>query len=373
MSVNSINKSTFYFLLVGLVLLVLSSCDDVGPPQVDSFKPDFGPGETLITVEGNNFDDLLSLNFNDGVPADFNPSFGTNTALLFRVPLDAPLGDNTVTLTTPSGSTSFPFRVTLKAPSVFDFSPKSANKDEVVSITGKNFFEPLEVLFFDSIPGEIIYAAPDSIAVLVPEGVQRGRLKVKANGGSAITPEFFFSTDEILVNDFDGNGVRSETAKWLFYGNIDQNGQTAVVGSNPEATSGNFLKLTGTDTGGVWIGGTESHSNAMGDTFDVFEIDSDINNTYVEFDLNSNGRKDTHVIIVLAERNGSTNDFTQTIPVDWEGWKTVNIPLNRFADIDNALPNPQKLRTIKFHLYNQANSSLPLEINLDNLKFIETL
>jgi len=367
------NKTSYYILAIGLAVILIPSCSEPGPPEVATFKPDFGPAETLITVEGTNFDDLISLNFNNDVPADYNPSFGTNTALLFRVPPNAPLGDNMITLTTPSGSTSFPFRVTLKAPSVFDFSPKSANQGEIVSITGKNFFEPLEVLFFDSIPGEIIFAEPDSIAVKVPAGVQRGRLKVKANGGSAITPEFFFSTNEILVNDFDGNGVRAQTARWLFYGNLDQTALTAVVANSPEPTSGNFLKLSGSDTGGVWIGGTESHSNAQGDDFDVFEINSDINNTYVEFDMNSNGRSETHVIIVLAERNGSTNDFTQTIAVDWDGWKTINIPLNRFADLNNALPNPQKLRTIKFHLFNQANSSFPLEINLDNLKFIETL
>ena len=367
------NNIPFFTILISWSLFFMVSCSDAGPPEVVTFTPDFGPVSTLITVEGNNFDELISLDFNDGVTADYNPSFGTNTALLFRVPVDAPLGDNMITMTTPSGTTSFPFRVTLEAPSIFNFSPQSANEGAIVSITGKNFFEPLEVLFFDSIPGNIIFASEDSIAVEVPANVQRGRLIVNANGGAATTPEFFFSTNELLVNDFDGNGIRAETVRWLFYGNIDQSATTAIYDANPEATSGNFLKLTGTDTGGIWIGGTESHSNAQGDDFDVFEINSDINNTYVEFDINSNGRTDTHVIIVLAERDGSINDFTQTIPVDWEGWKTVSIPFNRFADLEGALPNPQKIRTIKFHLFNEASSNLPLEINLDNIKFIETL
>lgn len=361
--------------LVTLVILVtlLHSCSEGEAPVVNSFTPDFGPAETLITVTGSNFDGLEVLNFNEDVPADYNPSFGTNTALLFRVPEDAPLGENNITLITPDGTTSFPFRVTLKAPSVFDFNPKSANACDYVSITGKNFFEPLVVLFVDSIAGEIVYAQEDSLVVKVPEGVERGRIKVKANGGSSITPEFFFSTSDILVNDFDGNGERAETNRWLFYGNLNQDSNTAISNQNPEPLDGNFLKLSGTDTGGIWIGGAESHSNAQGDNFDVFDISSDINNTYVEMDINSNGRSDTHVIIVLAERNGSPNDFTQTIAVDWEGWKKVSIPFNRFADISGSIPNPQKIRTIKLHLYNEAGSSSPLEINVDNIKFIETL
>jgi len=284
-NINNIIKS---ILLLSAVIFISACGKNVGDPSVITYSPITGPPGTLVTVEGMNFDDLTKLNFDDEVPADFNPSFGTPDVLLFRVPEDAPLGDNMIHIETEHGETFFPF----------------------------------------------------------------------------------FSTVDYLVNDFDGNGLRAETNKWLFYGNIEQNFTNAVHNSNPDPLDGNFLKVSGTDPGSIWIGGTESHSNDPND-FDVFPIASDINNTFVEMDINNNGAVATQLIIVLAERNGSTNDFTAEIDVDWEGWRTVSIPLSRFADIGGVTIDPSKIRTIKMHLYNGNNSSNKLEVNIDNLKFVQ--
>lgn len=359
------------FLFALCICLSISSCEKAGAPSVATHMPDFGPPQTLITVEGAEFTDLVSINFNEGVRADFNPSFGTENALLFRVPDDAPLGDNQITITTETGEISFPFRVTLEAPRVTDFNPKSANEGETIYILGENFFEPLVVLFEDSIAGNIIYNDPDSLVIEVPAGVERGRIKVKANGGESLTAELFFSTSDILVNDFDGNGVRGETDKWLYYGNINENADNAVIDSESESFDGSkFLKISGTDPGSIWIGGTESHSFDVAD-FTVFEVMSNINNTFIEMDLSNNGQDKTHLIIVMAERDGSTNDFSETIAVDWDGWEHISIPLNRFKDVDGAFIDPQKIRTIKLHLWNELGSNQTLEINVDNLKFVQ--
>ena len=302
--------------------------------------------------------------------ADFNPSFGTDSVLLFRVPETAPLGENNILIESDTEQTSFPFRVTLEPPQVIDFSPKSANDGEVISIIGENFFEPLEVLFFDSIPGKILHSQEDSLSVEVPQGVKKGRVKVKANGGFSFTAEVFFSTTEILVNDFDGNGLRNEIDRWLFYGNLDESGSSAIHDNFPLPLSGNFLKLIGRDPGTVWVGGTESHSNDP-QNFTTFPIESDINNTFLEVDVNNNGSDKTHVIIILAERGGSPNDFTSTIHLEKDGWQNVRIPLNRFLDIEGATVNPQIIRTVKFHLINELNTSSKLEANIDNIKFIQ--
>lgn len=352
------------------MVLLTWSCGTPPAPSVVSHKPEFGPEGTLITVEGMDFEDLLSIQFNDGVDADFNPSFGTATALLLRVPEDAPLGDNTVQIKTEGGEISFPFRVTLLPPQVANFNPKNANAGAIVSITGENFFEPLEVLFFDSIAGEIIYSAEDSLAVIVPEGVEKGQIKVKANGGSSLTAEVFFSTTEVLVNDFDGNGLRAETGKWLFYGNIDQNAANAVVNNDPEPIEGNFLKISGKDPGSTWIGGAESHSWDVAD-FEAFPIQSDINNTFIEMDVHNNGITETHLIIALAERAGSPNDFSITVQLEKSGWNKISIPLNRFKDIEGFTIDPRIIRTVKLQLYNELQSSKRLQANIDNLKFIQ--
>jgi len=61
------------------------------------------------------------------------------------------------------------------------------------------------------------------------------------------------------------------------------------------------------------------------------------------------------------------------IHINETGWSKINIPLNRFEDIDGATPDPQKLRTIKFHLFNQLSSSQTMEANIDNIKIIQIL
>lgn len=363
------NRKLSQSVLLLLIAIFIFSCEKE-PPSVETFTPDFGPAETLITVEGMHFNELIAIDFNDGVDADFNPSFGTGEALLFRVPENAPLGDNMVRIETDHGVTEFPFRVTLKPPSVSISYPETANIGESVTILGENFYEPLEVLFFDSIAGNILFSAEDSIVVEVPQGVTKGRINVKANGGSALTPTLFFTTTQILVNDFDGEGVRSETNKWIFYGAIDQNANTAIQNTNPLPIDNNYLKISGTDPGTVWIGGCESHSWDT-DQFEVFDLSSSINDTYLSIDVNSNGRDKTHLIIVLAERDGSPNDFTTTVPVDWAGWETVELPLNKFTDIDGFPIDPTKIKTVKLHLYNELNSTFPLEVNVDNIQFVQ--
>jgi hypothetical protein len=75
----------------------------------------------------------------------------------------------------------------------------------------------------------------------------------------------------------------------------------------------------------------------------------------------------------LAERNGSSNDFTSTIHLDWSGWQKISLPLNRFKDVNGATINPQKIKAIKYHLYNELKSAKKLEANIDNVRFVEVL
>ena len=362
------SSTSNYFIFIFYVLF-FCACEDQPAPQVISFEPEFGPEETLITVEGMDFNELLAINFNNGRAADFNPSFGTGEALLFRVPEGAELGDHNVEIITEGGSTNFNFRVTQKPPSIQEFFPESASPGESVIILGQNFFEPIEVLFFDSVASNITYLAEDSLVVEVPENVQKGQLRVKANGGTATSPKAFFVTTELLVNDFDGNGARAETNKWLFYGNIDQNAANAIQNNSPIPINNNYLKISGVDPGSVWVGGTESHSFDV-DVFENFDITSDINNTFVQFDANNNGRDATSIIIILAERGGSPNDFSFQMDLKESGWNTYRISLNRFLDVTGATINPEIIRTIKFHLFNANDSSGLLELNVDNIKFI---
>ncbi len=363
-------KNILFYLAI-LSLFVWSSCNKYEEPSILTISPVRGPVETLITIEGSNFEDITSLSFNDGVPANFNPSYGSENAVLFRVPLNAPIGDNVITIETKGGTVTTEFKVTLDAPKLTSFYPVSGEVGGTVTFLGENFFEPIEVLFFDSIAAPILFLSPDSMVVEIPENVEKGFLKIKANGGDISTNVQFFTVTNILVNNFDGEGVRSETNNWLFYGSILQtSATTAVRSSNPVPIDNNFLKLSGVDPGSVWIGGTESHAWDIND-FDVFPIESDLTNTFLEMDLNNNGRDASHVVLILTERNGSANDFTYNQDISQEGWHHISIPLSRFEDVSGLQVNPQIIKNLKIHLVNNNMATSAIEANVDNIKFVQ--
>ncbi len=354
-----------------LFALLFFSCKKPAPVLI-SYSPDFGPPETLVVVEGENFGTIHTLNFSEGVPANFNPSYGSDIGLLFRVPDDAPIGENIITIATDGGELKLPFRVTLEAPLLLDFYPTSAPLGAEVTILGENFFEPLEILFHDSIAAEIKFRADDSIVVFVPDQATQGFINLKANGGNSLTNKNFTPTKDILISNFDGNGIHNEINDWLFYGNINENTSTAISSVDPESFDGNFLKLSSKETVPIWIGGTEHNSFDVTE-FDVYEINSGLNNTFLEFQGNNNGKDKTVISLILRERNGSINDFSANVEIEGTGWNTYSIPLNRFMDLDGLTINPQDIKVVKIHIVNPENKTDDMEINIDNLKFVEVL
>ncbi|MEZ4883810.1 MAG: IPT/TIG domain-containing protein [Chitinophagales bacterium] len=357
-----------------LMITLLGSCKkEQAPPNIIGVDPEFGPAETLVTFEGTNLSNLQTLTFS-GQEVNFNLAYNSDNALLFRIPANVPIGIHEVAFTTPGGTATTQFRVTLEPPEIFNIQPESAAPGEEVTIYGENFFDPVEVYFFDSIKAEIVALTPDSLKVIVPEGIKKGFIGVSANGGYVYSPVNFFSINNIWVNDFDGNGMRAETNKWIFQGSVNQNATNAVQNSNPPPINGNFLKLSGRDNLGIsWIGGAQTYYGFPGDNFETFGITTSRNNTLLELDINSNGKKNTHIILILIEKDGSPNDFTEDIHVNWDGWKKVSVPLNRFNDLNGVIVNPAKVRALKIHLIDEDDSNTTLEVNVDNIRFVEIL
>lgn len=358
----------------GLLVLATTSCKkNAEAPVVTSVSPEFGAAEDLITIEGMHLANIETLTFS-GQIVNFNTAYNSDQALLYRVGTDVPLGEHTVEITTPGGSVTFPFRVTLEAPEIFNFSVPSADSGESLTIYGKNFFEPLEVLFFDSIAAEIITGGPDSVKVIIPEGIEKGKIVLKANGGRAESPVDFFRTRMIEVNDFDGNGLQANTESWIFIGAIDQTNTTAVYNENPDPIDGNFMKLSGqTDpTTGTWIGGAENPSFDP-DNFYTYGITTGLGNTLLQMDINNNGRTGTNIQLILLERDGLFTDFVADVKVDWEGWERISLPLSRFENLDGVTIDPAKVKTVKIHLVDTDETGEPLEVNVDNIHFLEIL
>ncbi|MEL6132318.1 MAG: IPT/TIG domain-containing protein, partial [Bacteroidota bacterium] len=305
---------------------------------------------------------------------NFNTAYNSDRALLFRIPGTVPLGDHEVIIQTALGPLTTQFRVTYEAPEVFRFFPESAPPGDQVTIYGQNFYEPLEVFFFDSVKAQVLSVTTDSVVVEVPENVEKGFVQVVADGGVAFSPKQFFTTGTILINDFDGNGLRAETNKWIFVGSVNENGSNAVQNQVPEPVDGNFLKISGKDALDIaWIGGAQNHFGFPGDEFETFGIRTSASNTLLELDVNSNGKENTYAILIMLEKDGSINDFAYQFKIDWEGWERVSLPLTRFKDLNGQIVDPTKVRVVKIHLIDQDETGQELEINVDNMVFLELL
>ena len=358
----------------GAMVLTLAACGEKGfAPVLNSVDPTFGPKGTLVTMEGEHLAGIESITFS-GEPINFNAAFNADHALLLRIPTNVPLGEHEVVLTTALGSVSTQYRVTERAPLVSEIFPESGGPGQEVVIRGVHFFEPIEIYFFDSIQAQVVAVAEDSIRVIVPEGAQKGRVRVNANGGTVLSPNPFFTVNTILVNDFDGNGMRPDINRWIFRGNIKEDAQTTIRNDIPAPISQNFMKLSGDDAWQLsWIGGAESYGTQQGGTFTNFGMVAGPGDALLEMDLNSNGRTNTHIILILLEKDGSPNDFSHNIHVDWDGWQHISVPLNRFKDLEGFIVDPSKVHVVKVHLIDNDQSGTVLEVNVDNIQFVELL
>lgn len=342
--------------------------------------PENGSEGDLIVLEGINMGEIRELLFN-GEPIAFNTAFNSDVALLFRIPVGTPLGETTVTVRTDGGSFDFPFTVNREPPSIGQFFPRTANPGERVTITGSNFFGPVEVYFRstellpdgeqDSILAELVVEKLDTIVAIVPENASTGAIAVRANGGLRFTRLTFQVFVRELVTDFDGNGVRPDNDALSFTGFTDQqNGAPFIRSSLPAPLDGNFLQLSGTDDlGTIWMGGAETRG---GPEVEAFGITTSVTNTFLEMDVNNNGRSDSYLLLVLREQNGRPGDFTSRVAIDEEGWHKVRIPLIRFTDSQNRIINPAAVNQIKFHIEDTEETGRRIEVNIDNVIFVES-
>ena len=375
-SLPFVSLSVGSWLSLAAACLLLVGCDpDPDAPIIDSISPGFAPAETLVIIEGQHLAEIEQLRLDDQI-INFNTAYNADNALLFRVPTNVDPREYTLSLTTAGGTASVPFRVALDAPQIFSLSRTRGPIGSEVTLRGENFFEPLEVFFpmgmEDSVQAEILTFSEDSLVVNVPEGASAGNIVLLANGGRTISPSRFLVTSEVLIADFDGNGLRSDVSLWRFTSGLDQTAEDAVRSDDPSPVDGNFLKLSGIDTrGSGLIGSATTPTNDEG--FTGFNLTTPTSSTLLEFDVNTNGHPATRIIIVVREIDGSRNDFTRELALDDAGWVRVSQPLVRFNDLNGAPPDAAKVGSVRFLLFDTERSGEQFEVNIDNLAFSEVL
>ena len=161
-------------------------------PTISDFSPKSGVKGDVITITGTNFSATAANNivkFN-GVTASLVDA--TSTELKVAVPGGSVTGKISVEVNGSVVTSADDFTAILPI-AINDFSPKSGQTGDTVTITGVNFGETLldNLVTFNGTSAAIIVANNSQLQVIVPEGVSTGKISVTAREETVLTTEDF--------------------------------------------------------------------------------------------------------------------------------------------------------------------------------------
>ena len=186
--------------------LIITGCDSNGsedePLQVNSISPTSGTVGTEVTISGQSFAtsaDDNTVTFAGDVDATVTSA--SESSLTVTVPEGAMTGPITVTVGSES-ATSSEFTVEEGAAelAINDFSPKSAQVGEEVTISGAGFADTRSgnsVTFTDNAVATVVSASATELVVEVPEDAQDGPISVEVDGESVTSDESFTVEGEV--------------------------------------------------------------------------------------------------------------------------------------------------------------------------------
>lgn len=161
-------------------------------PSISDFSPKSGVKGDVVTITGTNFGATAASNivkFN-GVTASLVDA--TSTELKVAVPGGSITGKITVEVNGSVTTSAADFTAILPI-AITDFSPKSGQAGDTVTITGVNFGATLldNLVTFNGTSATIIAANNSQLQVIVPEGVSTGKISVTAGEETVLTTEDF--------------------------------------------------------------------------------------------------------------------------------------------------------------------------------------
>jgi hypothetical protein len=206
------------------------------PATITSFTPLAAGGGTTVTITGSSFTGATAVSFG-GIPA-------SSFTVLTPTSISAVVGSGasgSISVTTPSGTTTISGFTFLPAPTITSFSPLVAFLGETVTITGTNFTNATGVSFGGTPGSSIKVTGSSSISVVVGNG-STGNVTVTTLGGTATRSGFTYSPSAPVVSSFmplfGGTGV-TVTINGQYF-----NGATAVAFGGVPVSSFTVLSST---------------------------------------------------------------------------------------------------------------------------------
>ncbi|MGF1636315.1 MAG: glycan-binding surface protein, partial [Cyclobacteriaceae bacterium] len=295
------------------------------PESADSLFNESSLGH-MVVIMGRNLGSTYKVMFND-VEAYLNPNYITNTNIILSVPGDVPTEvTDQITLMTKGGMATYSYSVNVPPPSIQRVNNEFAADGTEMTFTGNYFFDAV-VTFPGDVEGVVVSEEQTKLVVVVPNGAEKGRIKIETLFGEVMTP-FIFRDDTYMIVDFDDKGKC-----W---------GEIKVVDASedptPEPVSGNYARALFEDIGpsSWWNDGwVIAHCGDLGVTGNAanfmmkFEINvlEAWNHGWYEIQLG-----DYFYRFQPWAQPGNDNTFKTN------GWVTVSIPMTSFRQKVDGSP-----------------------------------
>ncbi len=218
-----------------------------GTPALGSITPVKGAGGAVVTITGTGLGQINSVVFENGsVVAPFQPNLNTETAIIFRVPMDALGGNQNIILTNSEGKTlSIPFEVLLP-PAITGVFPTDFQAGSTVTITGNNLADVSGVVINGTTDAATIVSKTlTQLVITMPASeVNTGKLAITNEAGTTVTTQVLVNVDKAVavITDDWMNGF----GNWSWGGTFDFTTEESITG-------GKSLKAA-FDPSGTWGG-----------------------------------------------------------------------------------------------------------------------
>jgi len=172
-----------------------------GTPALGSITPVKGAGGAVVTITGTGLGQINSVVFENGsVVAPFQPNLNTETAIIFRVPMDALGGNQNIILTNSEGKTlSIPFEVLLP-PAITGVFPTDFQAGSTVTITGNNLADVSGVVINGTTDAATIVSKTlTQLVITMPASeVNTGTLAITNEAGTTVTNQVLVNVDKAI-------------------------------------------------------------------------------------------------------------------------------------------------------------------------------
>lgn len=351
-------------LLLSLTPVLLTSCnkDEVVTATITSVSPAEAYPRNTITVSGTNLDQVQFV-FLGKNGVEFELQDGK---IVFDVPQNQVDGDHDITLALAGNvRAKGKLKVLPSADPIFvTWSKKAAKVGESVTIEGGSLAN-VESVTIGGVEAQVTANTANSVTFTVPAGVpdKRGKVKVVTAAGEREAEFTFYVAKEILVTDFDGNGLGT----WGGIGGAVDTEKSGVKSSNPNPYSGNFFKMV--MSSGGW-GGSQIEVPAG------FGLTASRDDVMLVAEVNTNGTTPDYRFNVATAGDAK---FWSNYRGATTGWQTIEMPLKDFGwrwdgnpatqNVDGQAIIPSELRIVKVQW--GGNIVAGNEVNFDNIRFIE--